>query len=43
MSRIKTTPMVKFALYFLRGYLLVLLTLILIKFLRVFLSHAPQS
>ena len=34
MPRIKTTPMVKFALYFLRVYLLVLLTLILVKFIR---------
>jgi hypothetical protein len=43
MPRIKTTPMVKFALYFLRVYLLVLLTLILIKFVRVFLSSGVQS
>jgi hypothetical protein len=34
MPRIKTTPMVKFALYFLRAYLIILLTLILVKFIR---------
>ncbi|HVP11950.1 MAG TPA: hypothetical protein VMV94_12285 [Phycisphaerae bacterium] len=42
MPRIKTTPMVKFALYFLRVYLIVLLVLILIKFVRVFLAGAPR-
>jgi hypothetical protein len=30
------TPMVKFALYFLRVYLVVLLVLLLIRFLRIF-------
>jgi len=30
------TPMVKFALYFLRVYLVVLLGLLLVRFLRVF-------
>jgi hypothetical protein len=43
MPRIKTTPMVKFALYLLRAYLIVLLILILVKFVRVFLAHVPQS
>jgi hypothetical protein len=36
MPRVKMTPMVKLALYFLRFYLLAMLLLILIKFLRVF-------
>jgi hypothetical protein len=36
MSRIQTTPMVKVALYALRIYLFVLLTLILIKFIHLF-------
>jgi hypothetical protein len=36
MARIKTTPMVRFALWALRIYLLVLLTLIGIKFAHVF-------
>lgn len=40
MPRIKTTPMVKFALYFLRVYLIALLILILVKFVRTFLHHA---
>jgi hypothetical protein len=35
MPRIQMTPMVRLALYFLRVYLLVMLALILIKFLRV--------
>jgi hypothetical protein len=42
MPRIKTTPMVKFALYFLRGYLIILLTLIVVKFVRVFLAGSPH-
>ena len=42
MPRIKTTFMVKFALYFLRAYLIVLLALILLKFIRTYLQHAPQ-
>jgi hypothetical protein len=36
MPRVKTTRSVKFALFFLRIYLLGMLALILIKFLRVF-------
>ena len=36
MPRIKTTKTVKFALIFLRVYLLVMLALILVKFLRIF-------
>ncbi len=40
MPRVKTTPMVKFALYGLRVYLLVLLLLILVKFVRAF-GHTP--
>jgi len=39
MPRIKTTPMVKLALYGLRIYLLVLLALILLKFIRTFMQH----
>jgi hypothetical protein len=39
MPRIKTTPMVKFALYFLRAYLIVLPGLILVKFIRTFWQH----
>lgn len=42
MPRIKTTPMVKFALYFLRAYLIVLLILIVVKFVRTFLPHTPS-
>lgn len=34
MPRIKLTPMSKFALYFLRIYLILLLVLIMIKFLK---------
>ncbi len=34
MPRIKITPMAKVALYFLRFYLLFLVTLILVKFIR---------
>ncbi len=40
MPRIKTTPLVKLALYGLRIYLLVLLALILIKFIRTFMQHS---
>jgi hypothetical protein len=36
MPRIKTTPMVRIALWALRIYLLVLLSLILVKFVRIF-------
>jgi len=48
MPRIKTTPMVKAALWALRIYLLVLLSLIGLKFVRVFSSShnrdsAPAS
>jgi|PersoiStandDraft_1058852.scaffolds.fasta_scaffold120325_2 hypothetical protein len=39
MARIETTPVVKFALYFLRVYLIVLLLLVLVKFLRLFPSN----
>ncbi len=41
MPRIKTTPMVRIALWALRIYLLVLLTLIGLKFARVF-SHSGE-
>jgi hypothetical protein len=43
MARIKTTPMVRFALWALRIYLLILLTLIGIKFARVFSSSRKQN
>jgi hypothetical protein len=43
MPRIKTTPMVKAALWALRIYLLVLLSLIVLKFARVFSSAAKQD
>jgi hypothetical protein len=36
MARVKMTPVTKFALYFLRVYLIALLVLILVRFLRVF-------
>ena len=42
MPRVQMTPMVKTALYGLRIYLLVLLTLIAIKFYRVFATPANQ-
>ncbi len=42
MPRIKTTRMAKLALYGLRIYLLVLLTLILVKFIRTFVTHTPH-
>ncbi len=43
MARIKTTPMVRFALWALRIYLLILLMLIGIKFARVFSSSHQQQ
>jgi hypothetical protein len=43
MARIKMTPTVRVALWTLRIYLLVLLTLIAIKFIRVFSSPAEQG
>jgi hypothetical protein len=43
MARIKTTPMVRFALWALRIYLLILLTLIGIKFARVFSNSHKQD
>jgi hypothetical protein len=43
MARIKTTPTVRFALWALRIYLLILLTLIGIKFVRVFSSSHKQD
>jgi Flp pilus assembly protein TadG len=43
MARIKTTPMVRFALWALRIYLLILLVLIGIKFARVFSSSHQQQ
>jgi hypothetical protein len=36
MPRVKMTPMVRVALYFLPIYLIVLLTLLVVRFLRVF-------
>jgi hypothetical protein len=36
MSRVQMTPMVRFALYFLRAYLILLLALLLVRFLQVF-------
>ncbi len=36
MPRVKMTPMTRFALYFLRFYLVLLLVLLLVRFLRVF-------
>jgi hypothetical protein len=42
MPRLKTTPLVKIALYGLRVYLFVLLALILLKFIRTFLHHTAQ-
>ncbi len=35
MSRVTMTPTVRFALYFLRIYLIVLLALLLVRFLRI--------
>jgi hypothetical protein len=42
MPRIKMTPTVRIALWALRVYLLVLLTLIAIKFVRVFASTTDR-
>ena len=36
MPRIQMTPMVRFALYFLRVYLIVLLGLLVVRFLQIF-------
>ena len=36
MPRVPITPMVRFALYFLRVYLVVLLALLVVRFLQVF-------
>jgi hypothetical protein len=36
MPRIQMTPMVRFALYFLRVYLIVLLGLLIFRFLQIF-------
>jgi hypothetical protein len=36
MPRVQMTPVVRFALYFLRLYLVVLLILLLVRFLEVF-------
>jgi hypothetical protein len=38
-----STPMVKVALYGLRIYLIVLLGLIVLKFIRTFMHHAPPQ
>jgi hypothetical protein len=43
MARIKTTPMVRFALWALRIYLLVLLVLIGVKFARIFSNSHQQG
>jgi hypothetical protein len=43
MPRIQTTPTVKVALYSLRIYLIILLTLILIKFIRIFSAKPTAS
>ena len=42
MPRVQMTPMVKIALYGLRVYLIVLLTLIAIKFFRVFAQTGKE-
>jgi hypothetical protein len=36
MPRVQMTPMVRYALYFLRIYLIVLLSLLVVRFLQVF-------
>jgi len=36
MPRVQMTPTVRFALYFLRVYLVVLLALLVVRFLRIF-------
>jgi len=43
MPRIKTTPMVRFALWALRIYLLVLLSLIGLKFARIYSASQKQA
>jgi hypothetical protein len=45
MARIETTPAVRFALYVLRIYLVILLLLIVVKFLRIFplTPHPPRK
>ncbi len=43
MPRMQMTPMVRFALWFLRIYLIVLLALIVLKFVRVAPSAKAQS
>ena len=43
MARIKTTPMVKFALWALRVYLLILLSLIGLKFYRTYHSGTEAT
>jgi len=43
MPRIKTTPMVRIALWALRIYLLILLSLIGLKFVRVFSGSQNQA
>jgi hypothetical protein len=43
MPRIKTTPMARAALWALRIYLLILLSLIVLKFTRVFSNPTTQS
>ncbi len=36
MPRVQMTPMVRFALYFLRFYLVLLLALLVVRFLKIF-------
>ena len=36
MPRVQMTPMVRFALYFLRVYLILLLTLLVVRFVQTF-------
>ena len=43
MARVQTTPMVRAALYSLRIYLIVLLSLILIKFMRIFSAKPADN
>ncbi len=43
MPRIKTTPMVRFALWALRIYLLILLSLIGLKFTRMYSQSKQES
>ncbi len=42
MPRIEMTPTVRFALFFLRVYLIVLLALITLKFVRTFSGSSPS-